>query len=195
VIVPAAVLGLALFSALLKATDSNEKAPPVKGKPRPLVDIDAFLKEFDRNKDGSLSREELPRELHYNFGRLDANRDNQISKEELEKGVALLQQQRRPSDVVAILVEMSDCDECCMEEVQRAYDILRSLDTNKDGKVSAEEMSAGRTRLVRERVGGLIEELDENKDGKLSKEEARGQIRADFEQLDKNRDGFIDRDE
>jgi Ca2+-binding EF-hand superfamily protein len=73
--------------------------------------------------------------------------------------------------------------------------MLRTLDANRDGKISAEEMNAGRTRVVRERVAGLIEDLDADRDGKVSKEEARGQIRADFEQLDENRDGHISREE
>lgn len=166
-----------------------------KEKRRPLVDTDAFLREYDRDKDGFLSKEEMPDWLHYNFARLDTNKDGKISKEELQKGMAYLHQRRRPSDVVFVLVEMSDCDKGCVEEVQRAYQILFKLDKNRDGKLDADELKAGRSQIIKERVDGLIKRLDANKDGKISKDEARGVVKEHFTQLDANRDGFIDRDE
>jgi Ca2+-binding EF-hand superfamily protein len=193
----AAMLGTAMLWAADKDKDrgTGDKPQPKKGAPSPFVDTSEFLREHDRNKDGSLSKNELPAWLHHNFPRLDANKDGKISKDELEKGVAYLHQRRRPSDLMAVLVEMSDCDECCMEEVQRAYDTLRKLDANGDGKISAEELKECRSQIVRERVAGLIERLDDNKDGKLSKDETRGQLRDDFEELDRDKDGFLSREE
>jgi len=174
---------------------SDDKKDDKKAKRAPLVDVDAFMKEYDRDKDGFLSKDEMPEWLHYNFNRLDTNKDGKISKEELQKGMAYLQQRRRPSDVVIVLVEMSDCDECCAEEAQRAYDFLRKLDKNKDGKLDADEIKAGRELIFKERVDSLMKRLDADKDGKISKKEARGLIKEHFDQLDKNKDGFIDRDE
>jgi len=94
-----------------------------------------------------------------------------------------------------VLVEMSDCDECCAEELQQMFDVLRKLDRNGDGKIDADEIKSGREVVVKERVDTLFKELDANKDGKISKDEARGQIKAHFGQLDTNKDGFIDREE
>src|SRR5262245_29234169 len=79
--------------------ETDTKKDDTKAKARPLVDVDAFLREYDRNKDGYLTRDEMPEWLHYNFARLDTNKDGKISKEELQKGMAYLQQRRRPSDV------------------------------------------------------------------------------------------------
>jgi Ca2+-binding EF-hand superfamily protein len=166
-----------------------------KNKGRPLIDVDEFMKEYDRDKDGFLSKDELPEWLRHNFDRLDLNKDGKISKEELEKGVAYLQERHRPSDVVIVLVEMSDCDECSAEELQRAYDFLKKLDKNKDGKIDADELKAGRQQIIEERVDRIIKRLDTNKDGKISKQEARGLIKEHFDELDKNKDGFVDRDE
>src|SRR5262249_43756578 len=101
-----------------------ERRAERKDQRRPLFDARAFLKEHDRNGDGFLSKDELPAWLRHNFARLDANKDGKISLEELEKGAPYIQQRRRPSDVVVVLVEMSDCDECCAEELQRVYDTL-----------------------------------------------------------------------
>jgi Ca2+-binding EF-hand superfamily protein len=174
---------------------SDEKKDDKKIKAQPLIDVDAFMKEYDTNKDGFLSKDEMPDWLLHNFDRLDLNKDGKISKEELEKGVAYLQQRRRPSDVIMVLVEISDCDECSAEELQRAYDYLRKLDKNKDGKIDADEIKAGREVIFKERVDSIIKRLDKDKDGKISKKEARGLIKEHFDTLDKNKDGFIDRDE
>jgi len=157
--------------------------------------VEGFLKDFDRDQDGSLSREELPPPLRHNFDQVDANKDGKLSKEELIQGVVYMQQQRRPSDVVFILIEMSDCDEGCVGEVQHAYDVLRRLDKNQDGKIDPAELKVAREQLVRERVGGLIKELDADRDGRISKEEARGMIREHFAKLDTSRDGFLSHDE
>jgi Ca2+-binding EF-hand superfamily protein len=157
--------------------------------------VEGFLKDFDRDRDGSLSREELPQRLRHHFEQVDVDKDGKLNRDELSRGIVYLQQQRRPSDVVFILIEMSDCDEGCVGEVQHAYDVLRRLDKNQDGKIDPAELKAAREQLVRERVGGLIKELDADRDGRISKEEARGMIREDFAKLDTSRDGFLSHDE
>ena len=90
---------------------------------------------------------------------------------------------------------MSGCDDACHGEVQRAYDILRKLDKQKDGKIDADEMKAAREQIVKDRIDYLFKELDKNKDGKINRDEAQGMLRQDFDELDRNKDGFIDREE
>jgi Ca2+-binding EF-hand superfamily protein len=102
---------------------------------------------------------------------------------------------RRLSDHVKVLIELTDCEDGCTEEVQRIYDMLRKLDTAKDGKINPEALKAAREQLFAERVDDLIKRLDTNKDGKISKEEAKGWIKEDFDKIDTNKDGFIDREE
>jgi len=172
-------------------SDDGAKA----GKAVPFFDADEFIKEYDANKDGFLSKEELPERFRHNFDKMDTNKDGKLSREELQKGFTHLQPQRRPSDFVFILVEMSDCDECCAEELQVVYEFLRKLDRNNNGKIDADELKAGREQLVNARVDSIFKALDANKDGKISREEARGQIKRHFEELDANKDGFISRDE
>lgn len=104
-------------------------------------------------------------------------------------------EERRLSDAVKILIEMSDCEEGCTEEVQRIYDLLRTLDTGKNGKIDPAALKAASEKILEERVDGLIKRLDTNKDGKISKEEAKGLLKEHFEKIDTNKDGFIDRDE
>jgi Ca2+-binding EF-hand superfamily protein len=105
------------------------------------------------------------------------------------------QAQRRPSDLVYLLIEMSDCDEGCQGELQHIYDVLRTLDKNKDGKLDPNELAAMRHQLIEQRADHLIKRLDTNNDGKISRAEAKGQIKADFDRIDLNKDGFIDRGE
>jgi len=193
-----------LAAAVTAGEDRKEKAVEDKApaaekgkalKPMPLFHVDEFVKEYDTNKDGFVSKEELPERFRYNFPRLDTNKDGKLSKEELQNGVAYLQSRRRPSDFVFVLVEMSDCDECCADELQVVYEYIRTLDTNHDGKVDAEELKAGREALISKRVDNIFKELDANKDGKISREEARGGVKRGFEEVDADKDGFISRDE
>jgi Ca2+-binding EF-hand superfamily protein len=176
----------------------DKTLPAAKGKARkasPYFDADEFLRKYDKNKDGYLSRDELPERFRHNFDRLDTNKDGKLSRAELQKGMHHLLPRRRPSDVVFTLVEMSDCDECCAEELQIIYDFLRKLDTNKDGKIHADELKTAREALVKKRVDAIFKDLDTNKDGKISRKEAKGRIKRHFDELDTNKDGFIDRDE
>jgi len=173
---------------------AKDEARPA-GKARPLFDTDEFLKEYDRNKDGFLTRDELPLRFRHNFDKLDTNKDGKLSKEELEKGVAHLSPSRKPSDFVFVLIEMSDCDECCAEELQVVYDALRKMDRNNDGKLTAEELKGAREELMQKRITAIFDELDTNKDGKISREEARGMVRHHFLDLDTDKDGFVSRDE
>jgi Ca2+-binding EF-hand superfamily protein len=197
-----AVAALAfLMPTLASAEEPRDKGPDKKPPGQAPqggalhFDVDGFIKEYDRNGDGFLERGEVPRWLRDRFDQLDTNHDGKLSREELHKGIVHLQPRHRPSDVVFVLIEMSDCDQECVGELQQLYDVLRQLDTNHNGKIDAGELKAMRQRLLQERVDRRIEELDANHDGKISREEARGRIKENFDQIDTNHDGFIDRDE
>jgi Ca2+-binding EF-hand superfamily protein len=195
------VMGLALVLPAMAGSQEprnrvGDKKPATQTQSGPLhFDIDAFIKEYDRNGNGMLERNEVPRWLRDRFSELDTNHDGKLSKDELEKGIVHLQPRQRPSDVVFVLIEMSDCDDECVGEIQQMYDVLRQLDTNHNGKIDPEELKATRQRLLEERVDRRIEELDANRDGKISKDEARGRIKENFDTIDTNHDGFISRDE
>lgn len=185
---------LIFVAGALPAADVKPDKKEGPNAQRPF-DADRFLERFDKNKDGFIQREELPERLRYGFEQVDTNKDGKLSREELEKGFVYLQRQRRPADLVQVLVEMSDADENSREELQYIYDHLRKIDKNNDGKFDADELKAAREKIVSDRVDEIFQDLDENKDGKISKDEARGRLKENFDKIDLNHDGFVDREE
>lgn len=71
------------------------------------------------------------------------------------------------------------------------------LDTNKDGKLSREEMPRGKhgRRGSSRGRGEQLAKLDVDKDGRISREEAKADPRlaGRFERMDVNKDGYLDK--
>jgi Ca2+-binding EF-hand superfamily protein len=109
--------------------------------------------------------------------------------------VGNLGRERRLSDSVRTYIELADCEDGCAADLQKIYDMLRRLDTAKDGKIDPKALKAEADNILTERVKGVFSRLDANKDGKISKEEAKGLLKDHFDKIDTNKDGFIDFDE
>lgn len=106
-----------------------------------------------------------------------------------------LRRNRTLGDAVKTTIEMSETDAAQREELQKIYDMLRKLDSKKDGKIDAQAVKTEADSILQERVKEFFNRLDRNHDGKISKDEAHGLIKRDFDQIDRNKDGFIDQDE
>ncbi|WP_411850280.1 EF-hand domain-containing protein [Stenotrophomonas sp. LGBM10] len=73
-----------------------------------------------------------------------------------------------------------------------------TLDANKDGKLSREELPRWHGKRHGRGPGGrgdMLAKLDTNKDGRISREEAKADPRlaARFDQMDVNKDGYLDK--
>ena len=104
-----------------------------------------------------------------------------------------------PVPILAVLDADGD-GELSAKEIDNAAAALRTLDKNKDGKLTRDEL------LPAFREGGpvgpnpaeLVARMmafDKNGDGKLSKEELPERMRGLLERADANKDGFVDKDE
>lgn len=173
----------------------NEGAPGGAGQNAPRFDAQRFIKDHDKNGDGKLSKDELPQAAQQDFAQIDSNKDGFISADELRQHADRMAQQRpQLVEVIWYAIDVPE-DQPTVKELQSAYDELRKLDKNKDGKIDEGEVKALREERKKERIDGIFSALDKNKDGKISKDEARGLWADNFASLDKNKDGMLDRQE
>ncbi len=201
-----ALLACLAMGTILHAADPKkpEKLPPalqqlLKGS------ADDFIRRFDKNRDGYLTRDELPPRLAQNFDKLDRNGDGKLDRQEVAQLLRALRQRfgvepgkpkpgAGPGNPDALVKRW-----------------LERMDKNKDGKVSKDEAQGPLARF--------FDQLDTNRDGFLDRAELRraavrilaqragngapagpGQTAPrpsgpDFDALDANADGRLTRDE
>jgi Ca2+-binding EF-hand superfamily protein len=190
--------------ALLRTGSADDKTPtPPTAKPAlpdqaksPNFNAERFLKDHDTNKDGKLSKDELPPGLRDSFAEIDTNKDGFATKDELQAYADRMAHQRpQMIEIVYYSIDVPEPEADTLKELQQTYDVLRKLDVNKDGKIDAKELAAYREARRTERVDSIFKLMDTNKDGKISHAEARGLWADDFKELDTNGDGFLDRAE
>jgi len=196
-----ALLLVGLFTALRPAAPGADD-PPKKDAPPQAPDWikltpEEFLKRFDKNKDGVLTKDELPPGLARNFDRYDRDGNGKLDPKEV--GQMLETARRFLADKPA---EKSAGDSAAVE--RRVADVFERMDTNKDGKISKEE--------AKNLIAQNFERMDTNKDGFIDKDELRrfvarnmaarggggppaGAPGPDFDALDKNADGRLTREE
>jgi Ca2+-binding EF-hand superfamily protein len=183
----------------------QQQQPPAAGKgtttnqpgnqKAPHFDAARFVKDHDKNGDGKLGKDELPQGAQDEFAQIDTNKDGSISPDELQQHADRMAAQR-PQLVEVIFYAIDVPEEpVTTQELQSAYDQLRKLDKNSDGKIDDSELKMMREQRKKERTDHVFAALDRNKDGKIGKDEARGLWADNFAQLDKNNDGFIDHQE
>jgi Ca2+-binding EF-hand superfamily protein len=218
-----AVLVVALVArTAVRAADQD---PPKKG-PMAIEDLlklspEEFLKQFDKNKDGLLTADELPPGLARAFERADLNGDGHLDVKEVTEMLKILKQRFASGT--------SEPPPAMKAEVERRVkEQLERLDTNKDGKISKdeakgplaenfdrldlnkdgyldkEELTRAMTRFLAMQGGPggggpgspsspEFDPFDRDADGRLTREELKGTPYADkFDEIDTNKDGKID---
>lgn len=185
------LLAVLMGVAVLADDRSARQKVPQKSKVQPGRHAALILQLFDRDKDGSLSRQEAPPRLAENFKWADRDGDGQLDRHELTQ---LLQ---GPSKLAAIPEKAEPGRRAGHQLV--VGDLLRRLDKNQDGKISKDEAQGP--------LAGGFRKLDSNQDGLLDRRELQaltgrrpavaagpagaGELDVDFDALDKDADGRL----
>jgi Ca2+-binding EF-hand superfamily protein len=201
-----------LAAGLKRAAPQAEAAPAARpGAPgaggAPNISAKDIFGRLDRDGNGKLEKDEIPERMKENLGRVDANSDGVVELSEFEK-VAQFFAGGRPGGAPAGAPDRRP--EGSPPAAGPAGPVLRALDADGDGVISASEIEGAPKALAK---------LDLNGDGKLTRgeigpnigpstgrrpdEAARpddrlnlaSQLMARLKEADKNGDGKISKDE
>ncbi|WP_263418760.1 EF-hand domain-containing protein [Terriglobus albidus] len=155
---------------------------------------------FDKNRDGVLTKDEVPERMAGIFTRADKNGDGKITDDELKSTAAKTAgpngRVERGANITRMdpILSALDADHdgiISAAEIAAAPAALKTLDKDGDGTLSAAEIRM-RQQTPADRAAHFFEEWDTNKDGKVTIEEAPERMGPQFNQIDTNHDGGID---
>lgn len=169
-------------------------------------DLERRLMALDRNGDGVLTPDELPERMQPLFLRADTNHDGKLTQDEI---AALAASQSSPQgrpigrngaegmarlDPILNALDVDHDGTLTAAEIASAPGALKTLDTNADGILEANEIRV-RQQTPAERAAHVLDEWDTNKDGALSKAECPDRLQGQFEAIDTNHDGKLNLEE
>ncbi len=169
----ASLIGFSALGADTPKTATPKLSPKVmeliKGTP------EEFIKAFDKNNDGVLTKDEVPPFLAERFDKIDTNGDGKLDKKE----VAVLLAKLRERMGIAEEAKPKPAPEKSKP----------ATETNPPTKDSTATTSPRGNPADFER-------LDKNADGRLTRDEVKGTpYEEPFDAIDTNKDGKIDRKE
>jgi Ca2+-binding EF-hand superfamily protein len=217
----ALALGFVLGSAAAGADQADPKKKPVQPPPFLKDSPEEFIKRYDKNKDGVLTRDEAPPFLARVFDRVDRNGDGKLDKQEVAAWLRIVRQRfaqtqgPSPAQVdrfVNSMLERLDKNKDGKISKKEAEghplaQVFDQYDTNKDGFLDKTELRQVATRFLARQAGGRpqggpvlagpdFDALDLNADGRLTRDELKGTPYLKvFDEIDTNKDGKIDRKE
>lgn len=196
-----AILTAALAGTWVLAQDAKDRGGQGKGgqdqKTSAAESAQKFLKEHNKNNDGSLTRDELPAGMRDGFADVDGNSDGKLSAEELKQHAErmVLVPVPVPVEITSVYLIEAATDAPSREDLNRAYDMLRKADSNNDGQLSQDEVKAAREQAIQGRVDAIFKRCDKNNDGKIGKDECPAELTGLFNRTDKDNNGTITKEE
>ncbi|MFH1300822.1 MAG: EF-hand domain-containing protein [Planctomycetota bacterium] len=173
-----------------KREGDKQNDNPKRNEGEPSERSERFFQSLDSNKDGKLTLEEAPEQakpiLQRILERSGKGKDAELTKKEFLEALAQFRPERRPEGRDGDK-EMKRPDMPNREESRRRGDFqgrppapafIMILDTDKDGRLSKEELS---------QMKELLEKLDRNADGYLDFAEMLGGDREPFGPRGRNR--------
>ncbi|HKP11607.1 MAG TPA: EF-hand domain-containing protein [Blastocatellia bacterium] len=194
-------------AAIAGAQDMPPQGPPPGGGGGGMRQFQfPQFKDLDKNKDGKLSRDEMPSQMPPQaFDRLDANHDGFIDEAEWNAIRSRMGGGPRVGEGMAKFLDADKDGKVTRDEFAKIVALFDLLDANHDGALSQEEMNnfframnEAQTQAQNQATGGvdvnnLFANNDKNKDGKLTPDEITNERL--FKRLDLNKDGVVTRDE
>ena len=200
--------------AALRTLDQNgdgtlamDEVRPARPDAAPSANDDLVntLFAFDENKDGKLSKAEVPERMQGIFARADADQDGYLTRAELTQASATQERAQGggpggPPDPVFRALDHDQDGSLSPAEIAAAPKALLALDRNSDGMLDQQELrpmrgGPGGMGDPRQMIEHLFEENDANHDGKLSKAEVPERMQDIFARADADQDGFLTKDE
>ncbi len=154
-----------LFAAGIAIAQSTAPAPAPAAAASPAAPADKMARphhgyhghgdriaQLDKDKDGAISRAEAAGHpmLSKGFDAIDSNKDGKLSKEELQAQHQAMREKHRERADARFKAADKDGDGALSQQEadaaarEQAARMFERLDANKDGKLTQEEMRAGR---------------------------------------------------
>ena len=159
------------------------------------MDVQQLLNRFDNDKDGNITKNELPTRLKDEFAKCDKNNDGKLDKEELREHALKMNARSDQGQQGYIMVYEAVYDPISLNDLQGTYEMLSMIDENHDGKITQEEVTAAQQKIRRRHADSVFQEWDKDNDGKLMKTEVPTRLMTEFNKVDTDSDGSISKEE